>query len=78
MRILLAVTGCIGAYKSATILRLLQKDGHQVYPVLTRNAERFISSLTLEKLSGNRAVSSLWEHGNGERGGGSPCLGEER
>ena len=66
MRIILAVTGCIGAYKAAVILRLLQKDGHQVFPVMTRNAERFISSLTLEKLSGNRVVSSLWAADSGE------------
>ncbi len=66
MKVLLAVTGCIGAYKSASVLRLLQKDGHEVFPVMTRNAERFISSMTLEKLSGNRSVSSLWETGTGE------------
>ncbi len=66
MKVILAVTGCIGAYKAAVILRLLQKDGHQVFPVMTRNAERFISALTLEKLSGNRVVSSLWEEESGE------------
>jgi phosphopantothenoylcysteine decarboxylase/phosphopantothenate--cysteine ligase len=66
MKIILAVTGCIGAYKSAFILRLLQKDGHDVFPVMTRNAERFISSLTMEKLSGNKVVSSLWDTGSGQ------------
>jgi phosphopantothenoylcysteine decarboxylase / phosphopantothenate---cysteine ligase len=66
MKVILAVTGCIGAYKAAVILRLLQKEGHEVFPVMTRNAERFITSLTLEKLSGNRVVSSLWDTGTGE------------
>ena len=66
MKIILAVTGCIGAYKAAFILRLLQKEGHEVFPVMTRNAERFISSLTLEKLAGNRVVTSLWDTGSGE------------
>jgi len=65
MRIILAVTGCIGAYKAALIIRLLQKNGHEVFPVMTRNAERFISALTLEKLSGNRVVTSLWDTGAG-------------
>ena len=66
MKIILAVTGCIGAYKAAFILRLLQKEGHEVFPVMTRNAERFISSLTLEKLAGNKVVTSLWDTGSGE------------
>ncbi|MFH1966125.1 MAG: bifunctional phosphopantothenoylcysteine decarboxylase/phosphopantothenate--cysteine ligase CoaBC [Acidobacteriota bacterium] len=66
MKVILAVTGCIGAYKAAVILRLLQKEGHEVFPVMTRNAERFITPLTLEKLSGNRVVSSLWDAGTGE------------
>lgn len=66
MKVILAVTGCIGAYKSAVILRLLQKDGHEVFPVMTRNAERFITPLTMEKLSGNKVVSSLWDMGTGE------------
>ena len=65
MRIILAVTGCIGAYKAALITRLLQKNGHEVFPVMTRNAERFISALTLGKLSGNRVVTSLWDTGAG-------------
>lgn len=65
MRIILAVTGCIGAYKAALITRLLQKNGHEVIPVMTGNAERFITPLTLEKLSGNRVVTSLWDDGTG-------------
>lgn len=66
MKVILAVTGCIGAYKAAVILRLLQKEGHEVFPVMTRNAERFITPLTLEKLSGNRVISSLWDAGTSE------------
>ncbi len=66
MKVILAVTGCIGAYKAAVILRLLQKEGHEVFPVMTRNAERFITPLTLEKLSGNRVISSLWDAGSDE------------
>ena len=60
MRIVLGVTGCIGAYKSAIILRLLQKFGFEVFPVMTRHAQEFIAPLTLEKLSGNQVVSSLF------------------
>ncbi|MGH9339344.1 MAG: bifunctional phosphopantothenoylcysteine decarboxylase/phosphopantothenate--cysteine ligase CoaBC [Acidobacteriota bacterium] len=61
MRIILGVTGCIGAYKSALVLRLLQKQGFEVLPVMTRSSREFITPLTLEKLSGNRVISELFE-----------------
>ena len=60
MRIILGVTGCIGAYKSAVILRLLQREGFEILPVMTRSAQQFITPLTLEKLSGNKVVSDLF------------------
>ncbi|MEE8160897.1 MAG: bifunctional phosphopantothenoylcysteine decarboxylase/phosphopantothenate--cysteine ligase CoaBC [Acidobacteriota bacterium] len=60
MTVILGVTGCIGAYKSAVILRLLQKTGLEVLPVMTRHAKEFIGPLTLEKLSGNKVISDLF------------------
>ena len=60
MKIILGVTGCIGAYKSAVILRLLQKEGFEVFPVMTRSAQQFITPLTLEKLSGHSVVTDLF------------------
>ncbi len=60
MKIILGVTGCIGAYKSAVVLRLLQKEGFEVLPVMTRAAQQFITPLTLEKLSGHQVVSDLF------------------
>jgi phosphopantothenoylcysteine decarboxylase/phosphopantothenate--cysteine ligase len=61
MKVILGVTGCIAAYKSALILRLLQEQGHDVIPVMTRSAEEFITPLTLEKLSGHRVITDLFE-----------------
>lgn len=60
MKIILGVTGCIAAYKSANILRLLQNRGCEVFPVMTAGAQQFITPLTLEKLSGNRVVTHLF------------------
>ena len=60
MKVILGVTGCIGAYKSAVVLRLLQKEGFEVLPVMTRAAQQFITPLTLEKLSGHKVVSDLF------------------
>ena len=41
-RVLLGVTGGIAAYKACELVRLLVKDGHEVTPVLTSDAERFV------------------------------------
>lgn len=60
MNVLLGVTGCIGAYKAAVILRLLQKAGFEVQPVMTKHAREFITPLTLEKLSGRPVISDLF------------------
>ena len=41
-RILLGVTGGIAAYKACELLRLLVRAGHDVLPVPTPGAERFV------------------------------------
>ena len=50
MRILLGVTGGIAAYKSVSLMRLLQKEGHDVRVVMSENAARFVSPLTFQAL----------------------------
>ena len=51
-KILLAVTSSIAAYKAADIIRQSCKAGAEVYVMMTHNATRLISPLTLETLSG--------------------------
>lgn len=58
-RILLGVTGGIAAYKSAELVRLLKKAGHQVQVVMTAGAEAFVQPLTFQALSGNGVRNSL-------------------
>ena len=50
-KILLAVTGGIAAYKSAELIRLFIKDDAQVKVLMTKNAQEFITPLTLQTLS---------------------------
>jgi phosphopantothenoylcysteine decarboxylase / phosphopantothenate---cysteine ligase len=50
-RILLGVTGGIAAYKSCTLVRLLVRAGHEVEPVLTAAAERFVTPETFRALA---------------------------
>ncbi|SFR81792.1 phosphopantothenoylcysteine decarboxylase / phosphopantothenate--cysteine ligase [Marinobacter daqiaonensis] len=58
-RILLGVTGGIAAYKSAELVRLLKKAGHEVRVVMTRGAEAFVAPLTFQALSGEPVRTSL-------------------
>jgi phosphopantothenoylcysteine decarboxylase/phosphopantothenate--cysteine ligase len=50
-RILLGVTGGIAAYKACTLVRLLVRAGHEVHPVLTASAERFVAAETFFALA---------------------------
>ncbi len=51
--VLLGVTGGIAAYKSAELLRGLQKAGMDVRVIMTDAATRFVAPLTFETLSGH-------------------------
>lgn len=54
MRILLGVTGGIAAYKAVSLLRLLQKDGHEIRVVMTPAAAEFVTPLTFQALTEQR------------------------
>ena len=49
--VVLGVTGCIGAYKAAEVLRELQRREVDVHVVMTANATRFVGAATFEALS---------------------------
>lgn len=61
--IALGVTGGIGAYKAVDIVRGLQKRGHDVVVVMTKNARRFIGPVTFEAITKRRVVTSQWAAG---------------
>src|SRR5918996_1608723 len=50
-RILLGVTGGIAAYKACELTRLLVKAGHDVVPLVTAGAERFVRAETFWALA---------------------------
>lgn len=52
-KIIVGITGSIAAYKSATLVRLLVKQGADVQVVMTEAATQFIPALTLSTLSRN-------------------------
>ena len=49
--VLLCVTGCIAAYKSCEILRLLQKAGYRVKVLMTEHATQFVGPTTFRALT---------------------------
>jgi phosphopantothenoylcysteine decarboxylase/phosphopantothenate--cysteine ligase len=51
------VTGGIAAYKACELLRLLVKEGHEVTPILTPDAERFVTAHTFEALARRESFS---------------------
>ncbi len=51
--VLLGITGSIAAYKACDIARLFVKSGAQVHVIMTEAAQRFVSALTMEALTGN-------------------------
>jgi phosphopantothenoylcysteine decarboxylase/phosphopantothenate--cysteine ligase len=67
MRVLVGVTGSIAAYKACELVRLLVRDGHEVVPLLTPDAERFVSAHTFEALArrtGTGPGVGWWERGS--------------
>lgn len=61
-RVLLGVTGGIAAYKACTLVRLLVRKGHEVLPILTADAERFVSAETFRALARTTAPSGAYPH----------------
>ncbi len=59
-KIILGVTGCIAAYKSAEITRALKKKGADVSVVMTDAAQKFITPLTMKTLSGNPCYTAMF------------------
>jgi phosphopantothenoylcysteine decarboxylase / phosphopantothenate---cysteine ligase len=59
--IIVAVTGSIAAYKTATLVRLLVKAGCTVQVLMTEAAKAFISPLTLSTLSRRPVYSQIFD-----------------
>ena len=62
-QIVLGVSGGIAAYKSVELLRLLKKQGADVRVIMTRNACRFVGTITFEALSENQVYTDVFESG---------------
>ncbi len=74
MRVIVAVSGGIAAYKAAELVRALQRQALEVRVVMTEAACKFVQPLTFAALTGHKVVTSLWDDGgatensNGQNG----------
>jgi phosphopantothenoylcysteine decarboxylase/phosphopantothenate--cysteine ligase len=60
--VLLGVSGGIAAYKACELVRLLVKGGHDVIPLLTAGAERFVRAETFFSLARRSATEDPYPH----------------
>ncbi len=61
-RVILGVSGGIAAYKACELCRLLVRDGHDVTPLLTPEAETFVAAKTFEALARREVPRDLYPH----------------
>ncbi|MCY3779614.1 MAG: bifunctional phosphopantothenoylcysteine decarboxylase/phosphopantothenate--cysteine ligase CoaBC [Chloroflexi bacterium] len=67
-RIVLGICGSIAAYKAADLASKLTRAGALIDVVLTASAQRFVSPLTFQALSGRPVYTDMWR----AEGGGLP------
>lgn len=60
--VLLGITGCVAAYKSAEIVRALQKSGIRVKVVMTEHAREFIGPTTFRALTREPVAVGLFDN----------------
>lgn len=61
-KIILGVCGSIAAYKSAYLLRELQRKGSEVKVVMTPSAAKFVAPLTFSTLSNNQVFVDMFSN----------------
>jgi len=61
-RVLLGVSGGIAAYKACEVTRLLVKGGHEVVPLVTAGAERFVREETFLALARRSRDDDVYRH----------------
>jgi phosphopantothenoylcysteine decarboxylase / phosphopantothenate---cysteine ligase len=61
-RVLVGVTGGIAAYKACELVRLLVRGGHEVVPLVTPGAERFVTAETFHALARRAPSEDPYPH----------------
>jgi phosphopantothenoylcysteine decarboxylase / phosphopantothenate---cysteine ligase len=61
-RVVVGVTGGIAAYKACELVRLLIRGGHDVVPLVTPEADRFVRAKTFDALARRRPSDDPYPH----------------
>lgn len=59
--IVIGITGGIAAYKAIEVVNQLHKDGYNIEVIMTQSAQKFITPLTFQTISGNQVVSNMFD-----------------
>jgi len=68
-RIILAATGSIAVYKAVDLASKLTQAGTQVNVIMTEAAQKFVTPLTFQAVTGRPVYTSMWQS---DRNGGLP------
>jgi len=60
--VLVAVTGSVAAYKSVDLVREIKRRSADVRVIMTPDATRFVTPLSLQLASGNEVICDMFEH----------------
>ena len=60
-KVLLVITGGIAAYKSLELIRILKKKECSVKTILSKNANKFVTPLSVTSLSQEKVYSDLFD-----------------
>jgi phosphopantothenoylcysteine decarboxylase/phosphopantothenate--cysteine ligase len=60
-RILLGVTGSIACYKAIDLASKLTQAGALVDVIITESAQKFVSTLSFQSVTGRKAYSDMWD-----------------
>lgn len=61
LNIVIGITGGIAAYKACSIISYLKSEGANIDVIMTENATKFITPLTIETLTKNKVITNMFD-----------------
>lgn len=58
--VVIGVTGGIAAYKVCNVVSSLHKQGYEVHVIMTEGAQKFVTPLTFQTLSGQKVITDMF------------------
>ena len=58
--VVIGVTGGIAAYKVCNVVSSLHKKGYEVHVLMSEGAQKFVTPLTFQTLSGQKVITDMF------------------